>query len=61
MVGRRHKAGGWDVNGVLRKELLKVDWGYIVVGVTCTYVMVSEGGVFQVNFDNKIWGFQLQK
>ena len=34
-------------NGVLIKELLKFTWGYIVMSVTCAYVLMDQGCIFQ--------------
>ena len=34
-------------NGVLIKELLKFTWGYIVMSVTCAYVLMDQGGTCQ--------------
>ena len=49
----RHRVGGLDANGVLRKSLLKVTRGYIVMSVTYVYVLVDQGGIFQITDGKK--------
>ena len=55
---RRHRMGGWDANSLLRKELLQVTRGYIVVIITCVYVLMYKKVCFKEILNRMCLGFQ---
>ena len=46
----RQGLGGWDESGELRKDLLKVTRGYVVMNETCDYVMMDQRLICKVIF-----------
>ena len=50
MVVRRIGLGLQDTNVVLRKSLLTVTRGYIMMSVACGYVIMNQVGIFQGGF-----------
>ena len=49
-VGRKYGLGGQYSNGLLIKVLLKVTRGYIVMSITCIYVIMYQGGICKESF-----------
>ena len=42
---------GQASSSLLRRELIQVNWGYIRMYVTCTYVMIYQGVIFKGNVE----------